>query len=273
MQKQDPSKPIWVEKPQLKFKQAKKDYSIFVATPVHSDVSLHYTQALLEFQTYCHYKGINVMFQLLKSSLVTQGRNLCVSYFLKSKYSHLLFIDSDIDFEAKDIEKLVDLDRDIISIPYPLKTMNWDRALSNMDNGKIKNNQNLQQALNMYPIRLVDEKDVKVYPDRTVEVTHAPTGCMLIKRTVFEKMMKELSHLKIKQETIINGKLKETEFLYNFFDTEFDSKEHTYMGEDFAFCRKWRSLGGKCWAYIDSKIAHVGEHQYVGKFSDELIIK
>ena len=38
----DPTKPIWVNKtPQpLKLEQAKKPYRIFVATPVHSEVSL-----------------------------------------------------------------------------------------------------------------------------------------------------------------------------------------------------------------------------------------
>ena len=92
-----------------------KPYSIFVATPVHSECSIHYTQALLEFQTFCHFKGIEVMFQLVKSSLVTQGRNLCVDYFMTSGFTHLLFIDSDIDFTAKDIQTMVELDKDVIS--------------------------------------------------------------------------------------------------------------------------------------------------------------
>ena len=43
---QDPSKPIWMK--ELK-PSTKKGHSIFVATPVHSDVSIHYVQACLEF--------------------------------------------------------------------------------------------------------------------------------------------------------------------------------------------------------------------------------
>jgi hypothetical protein len=42
---QDASKPIWINKEKQKI-----DFSIMVSTPVHSDVSIHYTQALLEFQ-------------------------------------------------------------------------------------------------------------------------------------------------------------------------------------------------------------------------------
>ena len=75
-------------------------YKIMVCTPCHSDVSMHYCQAVLKFQQACWKKGILCSFTLLKSSLVTQGRNLCVAEFLnhEDKYTHLLFIDSDIDF-------------------------------------------------------------------------------------------------------------------------------------------------------------------------------
>ena len=35
-----------------------KKYDVFVGTPVHSDVSIHYTQALIEFQRACFKKKI-----------------------------------------------------------------------------------------------------------------------------------------------------------------------------------------------------------------------
>ena len=53
-----------------------------VCTPVHSDVSMHYCQAVLKFQQKCLQKNILVSFTLMKSSLVTQGRNLCVAEML-----------------------------------------------------------------------------------------------------------------------------------------------------------------------------------------------
>ena len=58
---------------------------MFVATPVHSEVSIHYTQALIEFQQECFKKKLKVSFHLIKSSLVTQGRNLSVAGFLRIK--------------------------------------------------------------------------------------------------------------------------------------------------------------------------------------------
>ena len=83
--------PLWKEN-----KDQYKKFEIFVATPVHSEVSIHYTQALIEFQQECFQKKLKVSFHLIKSSLVTQGRNLSVAGFLESKATDLLFIDSDI---------------------------------------------------------------------------------------------------------------------------------------------------------------------------------
>ena len=108
-------KPLW--KPN---KDEFLKYQIFVGTPVHSDVSIHYTQALIEFQKECFLKKMKVSFHLIKSSLVTQGRNLCVSGFLESKATHLLFIDSDIYFQGKSIFSMIKADKDIIFYPKNL---------------------------------------------------------------------------------------------------------------------------------------------------------
>ena len=66
-------------------------HKIMVCTPCHSDVTMHYCQAVLKFQMECLQRNMLVSFTLLKSSLVTQGRNLSVAEMLnhKDKYTHL----------------------------------------------------------------------------------------------------------------------------------------------------------------------------------------
>ena len=246
-----------------------KPYSIFVATPVHSECSIHYTQALLELQKLTFKKNIQITFQLMKSSLVTQGRNLCVSGFIESNFTHMLFIDSDIYFHAESIIKMIEKDKDIISIPYPLKTMMWDKAMDNIKNNKIKTMNDLKKSFNTYPIRVEDDKDIKL--DKGVmEVTHSPTGCMLIKRSVIDKMIKAYPEKAIVQKTVINGEYVNKPNMWNFFDTIHDPETKTYLGEDFSFCKLWKDIGGKCYAYISDTIVHIGEHQYEGRFADEL---
>ncbi len=213
-------------------------------------------------------KNILVSFLLLKSSLVTQGRNLCVANFLNEKYSHLLFIDADIDFDSKTIFKMLELDREVIAVPYPMKTLNWDRVYK--FKGDIKDSNELSHTGFTYPIKVYDKDNIKVKDD-VMEVTHAPTGCMLIKRQVFDKMIKAYPELRISQPTIMNGEAKDKENLWNFFDTFHDLKNKKYYGEDFGFCKKWTDIGGKCYCYIGDYITHIGEYQYSGRFKDELV--
>jgi len=263
------SKPIWFN--QNKTVEIKpKEFSIFVATPVHSEVSMHYTQACLEFQKQCMLNKIKVTFQLMKSSLVTQGRNLCVSGFLESKCTHLLFIDSDIDFQSSSIFKMVEADKDVISIPYPLKNIVWEKGYKKFKDNKINSAEELRSSMFQFPMKVDNHEKVEVI-DGCMEVTHSPTGCMLIKRSVFEKMMDKYPEMEIKQKTIINGEMMDRPYLYNFFDTLFEPIQKIYLGEDFAFCKRWRDIGGKCYAYINDHITHIGEFPYKGRFADELI--
>tara|TARA_R100000742_G_C4277488_1_gene99410 strand:+ start:1617 stop:2534 length:918 start_codon:yes stop_codon:yes gene_type:complete len=286
------SKPLWLEKkPEGEFvnedtyqtlkdfrvdsvtpvDKNQKPYSIFVGTPCHSEVSLHYVQALLKFSQMCYAQKVHFEVQIMKSSLVTQGRNLCVSGFLASKCSHLLFIDSDIHFNPATIFKMIVANKDVISVPYPLKTFMWDKAFDEIKNGNIKSPEQLSQSMNSYPMRVPDEKDIQIN-NGVIEVTHSPTGCMLINREVFNKMIKAYPNREISQHTIINGKLVPKKHMWNFFDTLHDPVEKTYLGEDFAFCKLWKDIGGTCYAYVNDEITHVGEHTYSGKFVDELKI-
>jgi|14_taG_2_1085336.scaffolds.fasta_scaffold00054_64 hypothetical protein len=246
-------------------------YSIFVATPVHDQCSIHYAQGLLEFQKECMKRNVDVAFQIIKSSLVTQGRNLCVSGFIESGLTHMLFIDSDILFNAESIFKMIERDRDVISIPYPLKTLMWDKAYRKMQKGEIKKGDDIRRWLHTYPMKVADPNNVNI-DKGVIEVTHSPTGCMLIKRQVFDKMIKSYPDKQIVQKTVINGEYVDKPHMWNFFDTIHDPETKTYLGEDFSFCKLWNEIGGKCHAFIDDPIAHIGEHQYEGRFADELIL-
>jgi len=243
--------------------------SLFVATPVHSECSIHYTQALLELQQICFKEKIKITFQLLKSSLITQGRNLCVSGFLESNYSHMLFIDSDIYFNAKSIIEMIKKDKDIISIPYPLKTIMWEKAMEKIKNNSIKNVDDLKKSFNSYPMRVENHKDITL-DNGVIKVTHSPTGCMLIKRSVFSKLIEKYPDKGIVQKTVINGEYVNKPHMWNFFDCIHDPETKTYLGEDFSFCKLWKDIGGECFAYVNDSIIHVGEHQYEGSFMDEL---
>jgi hypothetical protein len=248
-------------------------YKIMVCTPCHSEVSMHYTQAVLKFQQECIKNNILVSFTLLKSSLVTQGRNLCVADFLSHEhnYEYLLFIDSDIDFQFSTIMKMIEKDKDIIACPYPMKTIDDDKIWKMLTEKyeMIKSKSDVVKSGYMYPIKVPDKNRIAMDND-IIEATHVPTGCMLIKRHVLTSMIEKHPELEIFQPTIINGKEVKKPNFYNLFDTLHDPDTKRYYGEDFGFCQRWTDMGGKVYAYVTDYITHVGEHSYCGRFLDEL---
>ena len=82
----------------------------------------------------------------------------------------------------------------------------WDKSLTQVKDGSVKTAEQLAQAGNTYPMRVPNKKDIQLN-NGVIEVTHSPTGAMLIKRSVFEKMIKAYPQKEIRQSTVINSKV------------------------------------------------------------------
>ena len=165
---------------------------------------------------------------------------------------------------------MLERDKDIIACPYPMKTLNWDKMMKRKDREQIDDPNHMSKAGFTYPIKVDDPQAEVTVVNGVMEVTHAPTGCMLIKRSLIEKMMAHHPELKINQPTIVNGKEVFKENFYNLFDCIHDPKTKEFFGEDFGFCKRWTEMGGKVYAYIMDYITHTGEYQYCGRLWDEL---
>lgn len=238
-------------------------------TPVHSDVHVDFTISLLEIQKNCLLRKIPFSVTFIKSSLVTQGRQMIVSKFLKSDCSHLLFIDSDVSFNFRMFEKMLLADKDIILVPYPVKMFDAKKAKDLMDK---KKELDLSLLGNQYTLTFKDDPTHVQIENGIVELTRGPAGFMLIKKEVFTKLIEKHPNFIIKQPTLINGGLEEDDSLYNFFDTFFRQEDNTYHGEDFYFCKLCTDAGFKIYALIDEYIVHHGDHGYRGRLIDELSI-
>ena len=62
---------------------------------------------------------------------------------------------------------------------------------------------------------------------------------------------------------------RDSKHSYNFWDTEFIKETGQIIGEDFAFCKRFRDIGGRIYALVDSEIAHHGNYPFRGRFIDE----
>ena len=106
-----------------------------------------------------------------------------------------------------------------------------------------------------------------VLPGGLVEIEAGPTGIMLIKRGVFERIMNNHPELKIKNKVKPDSD-KSHKFYYNFFDFAFEAG-YTW-GEDVSFCKLAQKNDFQLFANTESPTAHRGEYAWVGKFGDSL---
>jgi hypothetical protein len=74
------------------------------------------------------------------------------------------------------------------------------------------------------------------------------------------------------KELITRGGIREdSEGLYNFFDTgSIFPEENTWYGEDTAFLRRWRDIGGEIWVEPDINFCHQGIKEYKNNLHEYL---
>ena len=103
--------PLFINKP-----QEKKPVSLFIATPMFGgSANYMYMISLINLLTHLGQNGITSMFEIAANeSLITKARNILVEGFLKSDATHMLFIDADLGFDANDVLRMIQADKDLI---------------------------------------------------------------------------------------------------------------------------------------------------------------
>jgi hypothetical protein len=107
---------------------------LFIATPAYGGMMhLGYVTGLIGFVRDAQKQNLDVTYWLQGGeSHINRARNYAVAEFLKSKASHLLFIDADIAWKTEDIGKVISAahnnDLDVVAGAYPIKEINWEKA-------------------------------------------------------------------------------------------------------------------------------------------------
>ena len=83
---------------------------LFVATPMYGgQCAGMYSKAAIDLATMCANYGVECrFFFIFNESLITRARNYLVDEFLRAEeFTHLMFIDSDINFNPKYFERMI----------------------------------------------------------------------------------------------------------------------------------------------------------------------
>lgn len=175
------------------------------------------------------------------SALIGDCRALMVARFLASDATDLFFVDHDVMWEAGAIARLLQHPVDFVAGIYPQR--------AEPEN---------------YPVSwLLSEKELRANPEHgLLEVEGVPAGFTRMSRAMLEKMVSFYPNTEFYCADAPN------ERAWALFDPYRIGK--LKLGEDYAFCRRWRDIGGKVWADPEIKMGHIGIKAFAGHLGNWL---
>ena len=238
--------------------------SLFIATPCYGgNVNVFFMESVIKLIFECQKHDIKCsFFKIPFESLIPRARNVCASSFIKSRYSHMIFIDSDIQFNASDVIKLIEADVDVIGGSYPTKSINMQKLQSNCTDVMNLSYKEIISKSVMYTSKLFKE-NVTPQNQSKIECEFLATGFMMIKRNVFIRMIEEFKHIRYINDIPAYREHTINDELYDFFHCKIiDNK---YVSEDYGFCSLWKLMGGKVYTDLTIKLNHIGSMTFYGE--------
>lgn len=251
-----------------------KDKKLFIATPMYGgQCAGMYAKSTNDLAMACTKYGIEVRFYyLFNESLITRARNYCVDEFLRSGFTHMLFIDSDIGFNYKDVFTLMYLTdpskgMDIVTGPYPKKTISWEKIKMAVDQGFADSNPfQLQNFVGDYVFNpAADIKEFRI--DEPVEIREGGTGFMMVHRDTFIKYAEAYPELKYLPDHVRTEHFDGSREITAFFDCVIEPETRRYLSEDYMFSYYARKAGLKVWMCPWMQLEHVGSYVFTGSLA------
>ena len=248
---------------------------IMVCTPMYGGMcGGQYAKSCSDLAILCTQYGVELkFFYLFNESLITRARNYLVDEFLRSDMTHLMFIDSDIGFDANDVLALAALaepgdDKEIICGPYPKKTIAWEKIKRAVDKGFADENPNeLDKYVGDFvfnPVEGVGELRI----DQPVEVLEGGTGFMMIQRSAFDKFKEAYPDYSYIPDHVRTKHFDGSREILMYFQALIDEDSKRYLSEDYMFCQWCRKIGIKIWMCPWMQLNHMGSYMFGGSLVD-----
>lgn len=240
--------------------------SIFLATPCYGgQAHIQYIRSLLELQAACAARGVGLQVELGGGdALIPRARGQMAAKFLnQTGASHLLFVDADIGFKPEQVFRLLDAERDVVGGVYPTKGIDWAKARAAFHGG-------LKDPLAAsvgYVVRFIPSptNSVEVDDEGFGPVAYVGTGFLMIRRAALQRVVDAHPELKARHGDLTGASANEAVMV---FETMIEPDTGEYLSEDYAFCRRWRDLGGEVFADFQTRLVHTGNMAFAGSLMD-----
>ena len=226
--------------------------NIFLSVPVlgKPELRMMYT-TYKAISTSRHHKVM--LYFNENDSLISRVRNVHASLFLNDPkfkdFDYFMSLDSDIAlvnvYESNNIfDKLIAHNLDFVGGLYSIKKPGEIRCASvTMDAEDAHFNTGLK------------------------EMRWLSSGCWCVKRSVMQKMAEAYPELTYNGDDNASGRIVHglyLPFIYDFKDGEYntDGTFRKLLSEDWSFCERWLSIGGKIYADTSIVLRHIGKIDY-----------
>lgn len=248
-----------------------KDKKIFVATPMYGGMCTgSYCNAAINLAIAAkHFEVELKYFFIFNESLIQRARNYCADEFLRSGYTHLMFIDADINFNPVDVLYLSTMGKDIVGGPYPKKNISWGQVMTaarskQLQNELDENPKQLSQYAGDLVFNLIENKKTIINVNEPMEVAELGTGFMMISREVLEKYKDSYPELEYKPDHLNSKNFSGDRNIHAFFDSVIDPESKRYLSEDYMFVKYARKIGFRAWVCPWMKLTHTGTYIFEG---------
>jgi hypothetical protein len=239
---------------------------LFLATPCYGGlVNIYFLRSVLALQGACAEQGIGLHVELLDNDpLITRARARLAHRFLNHPAAtHMLSIDADIGFPPQNILRLLAAGRDLAGGVCPLKHIDWDKVRA----AALAGQADLMGKSVGYVVRFIPTPDNSVQvEDGFAHVSFVGTGVQLVRREALERICAAHPELTADLSDVEPGATR----VCMVFDTLVEAATGQHLSEDYAFCQRWRDLGGEIWADVESRYMHVGHAAYSGSLIEAM---
>jgi hypothetical protein len=218
--------------------------SIFIAIPAYDGrIAITAAFALAQLILYCKQYGMECqMAHVSGCAIMPVARNTLVYEFMKSECTDLMFIDSDIEFNPKDVIKLLHQGSSHAIVGGVIPTRKRGAP---------------------YLVKLLEDQEGKIIldGDGLIEAEMLGTAFMLVRSFVFGDLIEHYPEWKYENE---DGAIHSSVF-------DLKSTKQGYRGEDKVFCVRARKEGYRIWVDSTIKLNHFGQFKYEGNFDKDII--
>lgn len=229
---------------------------LMIATPCYmSQMFAPYAQSVMDTLRMLAEIGVDYQLQYLNGdSYIDRAKNTIVANFLESDCTDLLMVDSDMQFNADAVGRMLRHPQEVVAGFFPMKNA-WGQFCGHL----------LPDDAGMTPDV---SKAIELWDGSCLLAAHLlPGGFIRFKRAVLEQFADHYPDIVYQDPCAAPSK---PERVYTAF-FECTIHEHLRYGEDATFCRRARDMGITLYCDPNIEFGHFGVKGFYGNFHEFLL--